>query len=58
MLEYEAQNLLSKFLGVLLMPKNHWSNIVSYIMVALMYNKLVRKLKEVVVASNYLTLLS
>jgi hypothetical protein len=56
MLEYEAQKLLSKFLGVLLMPKNHWSNIVTYIMVALMYNKLVRKLKEVVVASNYLTL--
>jgi hypothetical protein len=38
------------------MPKNHWSNIASWIMVEFMYNKVVRKLKDMIVVSNYLAL--
>ncbi len=47
---------LFKFSGMPLMPKNHWLNIPSWIMVEFMYNKVVRKLKDVIVASNYLAL--
>jgi hypothetical protein len=56
MLEYEAQKPLSKFLGMPLMPKNHWSNIASWIIVKFTYIKVVKKLKDVIVASNYLVL--
>jgi hypothetical protein len=38
------------------MRKNHWSNIASWIMVKFMYNKVVRKLKDVTIASNSLEL--
>jgi hypothetical protein len=54
MLEYKVQKPLSKFSGMPLMPKNHWSNVTSWVMVEFMYNKIVRKLKDVIVASNYL----
>jgi len=56
MLEYEAQKPLFMFLGVLLMLKNCWSNISSWIMAEFMHVKVVIKKKESIVASNYFAL--
>jgi hypothetical protein len=56
MLEYEVQKPFLMFLGFLLMLKNHWSNIYSWIMVEFMHVKVMKKLKEVIVTSNYFSL--
>jgi len=56
MLEYEAEKLLVMFFGVLLILKNCWSNISSWIMAEFMHVKVVKKMKEVIVASNYFAL--